>query len=323
MDKVTIGDATIYCADAREGLRALPDASVQCVVTSPPYWGLRDYGVQGQIGLEPTLPEFVEAMTEVFREVSRVLRADGTVWLNMGDAYAGGGRGGNPEESAHRKQATNTGSVTGAAKDPGKTPAGLKPKDLCGIPWRVAFALQDAGWYLRQDIIWHKPNPMPESVTDRCTKAHEYIFLLSKSVRYYYDSGAIKEISTTGDVRKPYGSDGAWSMDGRDKWAEGAGQPRANAKLDTRNKRSVWTVTVQPFPGAHFATFPPKLIEPCILAGCPPDGIVLDPFHGAGTTGMVALQQGRKYIGIELNPEYVELSLPRLQEAAGQQRLFA
>lgn len=319
----------IIQGDCLAALATLPDQSVHCCVTSPPYWGLRDYGVAGQIGREPTIGEYVEKMVAVFREVWRVLRDDGTLWLNLGDSYAGGGRGGNPDDSPFRKQATNVGSLV----LPSAIPAGLKPKDLCGIPWRVAFALQAGGWYLRQDIIWSKPNPMPESVRDRCTKAHEYIFLLSKQERYFYDADAIKEDSVTDDPRRPYGSPGANALDGRES-PQGNGKPRAPANVKrggfdgktsamegreafraftgTRNKRSVWTVTTQPFKEAHFATFPPSLIEPCILAGCPVGGTVLDPFGGAGTTGLVADRLQRDAILIELNPAYADMARARI-----------
>jgi DNA modification methylase len=313
------GVTDLRLGDCLDVMRTLPDASANCCVTSPPYFGLRDYGHSDQIGLEPTPDEFVAKLVAVFREVRRVLRDDGTLWLNLGDSYFSttkGTGGSNPETSP--KQAWK-GLENGQGFAPVKLNAGtlpIKPKDLIGIPWRVAFALQADGWYLRQDIIWHKPNPMPESVTDRCTKAHEYIFLLSKSARYYYDGDAIKEQSLTGDTRTPYGSDGAWAMDGRNKWQEGKGGQRADADPNTRNRRSVWTVATQPYSGAHFATFPPKLIEPCILAGCSIGGTVLDPFTGSGTTGEVALLNGRQFVGIELNPDYYELARQRITRAA-------
>jgi DNA modification methylase len=476
---------TIRHGDCREVLRTLPDGSVHCVVTSPPYFGLRDYGVAGQIGLEAGYAEYVDALVAVFREARRVLRDDGTIWLNLGDSYAGGGRGGNPAESKHRKQATNFGSVTGVTKNPWPIPDGLKPKDLIGIPWRVAQALQapeylgrigrerdrvwlsatidaegticgftherkDTGkirrgihvtvtnsnramldeayriwptsrsdhnahgvghfgkldtfrwiahdvhekqqllaelypyfvckqkqallawnfleiskqargrnkgeegdenrqksqwivhalsrlnhlqsvdlpgwlkepssmfgpsWYLRSDVIWSKPNPMPESVTDRPTKAHEYLFLLSKSERYYYDAGAILEPQLTGKTAKYYGTSGAapWNA------ASGGHRDKSGSYGDgeTRNRRSVWEVATQPFGEAHFATFPPALIEPCILAGCPKGGTVLDPFGGAGTTGLVADRLGRNAILIELNPEYAAMAERRIRSDAG------
>jgi DNA modification methylase len=270
----------IIAGDCIEGMRTLPDCSVHCCVTSPPYWGLRDYGHAGQIGLESTPEEYVERMVAVFREVRRVLREDGTLWLNLGDSYCGGG-GYAPDAPCNKRRAegescgamnafsTREGEARKKSR-PGYTPPGLKAKDLVGIPWRVAFALQADGWYLRQDIIWHKPNPMPESVRDRCTKAHEYVFLLSKSPRYYYDSDAISE-------------DGAWCgkqlgiVHGKKSRAESMGvKPSGNevpgadaVSPDRRNRRSVWTITTKPYSGAHFAVMPPDLVEPCILAGCP------------------------------------------------------
>jgi DNA modification methylase len=350
----------ILIGDCRERLRELPDASVHCCVTSPPYFGLRDYGVEGQMGLEPTPDEFVAGMVEVFREVRRVLRDDGTLWLNIGDSYAGSwgaqGRGGAPSDSstlkgnghsgggpkvkslskvqiaAHPQKASNTGSIR---------QKGLKPKDLIGIPWMLAFALRADGWYLRQDIIWSKPNPMPESVKDRCTKAHEYLFLLSKGPRYYFDQAAIAEPlapasiarlaqdveSQDGSERVPGKTNGAMkAVRGRpggrkpeqfDSLVSGKGRSGVGEGLAARNKRSVWEVTTQPFGEAHFATFPPQLIEPCILAGCPKGGVVLDPFGGAGTTGLVADRLQRDAILIELNPEYAEIARKRLQGDGG------
>ena len=265
----------ILRGDNRETLKTLKDKSINTVVTSPPYWGLRDYGVDNQLGLEKTPEEYVNNLVDVFREIKRILRDDGTVWLNLGDSYSSGGR------------RTTTNQSLRGDKDYGVTrPApseGIKPKDLIGIPWRVAFALQQDGWYLRQDIIWHKPNPMPESVRDRCTKAHEYIFLLSKNVKYYYDHEVIKEDCITND------------------------------NYTKKNKRSVWTVTTKPFKGAHFATFPMDLIEPCILAGCPEGGTVLDPFGGAGTTAVVSNKHNRNAILCELNEEYIEIAEKRLE----------
>ena len=390
--------------DCTKVLATLPDASVQCCVTSPPYWGLRDYGADSQLGLEATPEEYVANMVAVFREVRRVLRDDGTLWLNLGDSYASIG---------HKKSNSGYGTsgLSGGIAQKHfplsheNNGDGLKNKDLVGIPWRVAFALQADGWWLRQDIIWHKPNPMPESVTDRCTKAHEYIFLLTKSAKYFYDSEAVKErgAMVAGD------SAGSSQRDTQETHGLGGGNSGINLakqKLatelqekgySTRNKRSVWTVTTKPFRGAHFATFPPDLIEPCILAGtsengqCPKCGkswkrimekigvstyekmggknggykkmrdesmrrgetgvgdtrdsngnivwyeatpkkfvgwqpdcacgldpiasVVLDPFSGAGTTGLVAVQHGRRYIGIELNPDYLEMSRKRIQLA--------
>lgn len=300
----------ILQGDCRDVLGSLSDGSINCCVTSPPYFGLRDYGVEGQLGLEPTPDEFVAAMVEVFREVRRVLRDDGTLWLNLGDSYAGTGKssGGAQGKRWEVAGADTTGPCGGKWKP---APEGLKQKDLIGIPWRVAFALQADGWYLRQDIIWHKPNPMPESVTDRCTKAHEYIFLFAKSARYYFDADAIKEQAVSnhasgngfkgrqgGAIHMPM-SGGAGTAD---QWLPGG----------MRNRRSVWTVSTKPFKGAHFATFPPDLIEPCVLAGCPIGGTVLDPFFGAGTTGLVAQKHGRNCVGIELNPDYIAIANERL-----------
>lgn len=280
------GGGLILIGDAMEQLKTLPDESVYCCVTSPPYWGLRDYGVDGQLGLEKTPQEFVDNLVHVFREVRRVLRDDGTMWLNLGDCWASNRKGSGGKTA---KQSTNKGSFYADIQH--KFDHGLKQKDLVGIPWRVAFALQADGWYLRQDIIWHKPNPMPESVRDRCTKSHEYIFMFSKKPKYYYDQQAIKEPCVS---IKP------------------GGKKKAVLKEGLRIRRSVWSVTIKSYREAHFATFPPDLIEPCILAGCPEGGTVLDPFFGAGTTGLVAEKHGRKWIGIELNPEYAEIAKKRV-----------
>lgn len=298
----------ILIGDCRERLKGLPSKSAHTCVTSPPYFGLRDYGVDGQIGLETTPDAFVAEMVDVFREVRRVLRDDGTLWLNLGDSYAnnakwGGSSGGKHVEALHGD--TKVGRA--------KKSTGLKPKDLIGIPWRVAFALQADGWYLRQDIIWAKPNPVPESVQDRCTKAHEYVFLLSKGPKYHFDAAAIAEATAypegPGNISQgKYGD------------AYDAGDERQRTKInlnkigarETRNKRSVWTVGSEPFSGAHFATFPTALIEPCILAGCPAGGTVLDPFGGAGTTGLVSDRLQRDAVLIELNPEYAEIARKRL-----------
>ena len=280
----------IMIGDCIEQMRAsVPDESVHCCVTSPPYWGLRDYGVEGQFGLEKTPGEYVARMVEVFREVKRVLRKDGTLWLNLGDSYAN--------------------------------------KALAGIPWRVAFALQADGWYLRSDIIWHKPNPMPESVTDRPTRSHEYIFLLTKSARYAYDADAIKEPTVSWKrmtVRGPTwvshrlahsprpisSADEAWLAA-----ATGLNAPSSAPSSDRKNARSVWTITPKSYKGAHFATFPEALPERCILAGCPVGGVVLDPFTGSGTTGAVAKRLGRDFIGCELNPQYAELAEQRISKS--------
>lgn len=297
----------LLMGDNRQVLRTLPDQSVHCIVTSPPYFGLRDYGVDGQIGLEETPSAYVAELVTVFRECWRVLRDDGTLWLNLGDSYnsgSSGGLGGSTITGGQRNQAASNRSGRGYI-------GGLKPKCLIGIPWRVAFALVDDGWILRSDIIWAKPNPMPESVTDRPTKAHEYIFLLTKSQRYYYDADAVAEPSLqpsgnamlTGQIKRGVLQDLSSSKLG------------TNQGASTRNRRSVWTVPTSPYPGAHFATFPPALIEPCILAGCPEGGTVLDPFNGSGTTGAVACTHNRNYIGIDLNADYIELAHQRIREA--------
>lgn len=273
----------------------LADQSVQCVVTSPPYYGLRDYGVDGQIGLEVTPDEYIANLVAVFRECKRILRDDGTLWVNIGDSYAGGGGA-----SGHTSETTNCGRKTetyGAVKTGGNT-YGLKPKDLIGIPWMLAFALRADGWYLRQDIIWAKPNPMPESVKDRCTKSHEYIFLLSKSAKYYYDSYAVKENAVKGSANA--GARNYVGIEGR----KVLGQTEQDIS-EGRNKRDVWFVSTKPYKGAHYATFPPDLIKPCILAGAPEGGIVFDPFVGSGTTVATAIQLGRKGIGLDLSLTYL------------------
>lgn len=349
--------AKILEGNVLETLKDVPACSVQCAVTSPPYYGLRDYGVAGQIGLEPTPEAYVENLVAVFREVRRVLKDDGTLWLNLGDSYWGGKgqsgtRGEDNQEIRHEKGASiNRGYQTlgGAGltrPTDGKHPV-IKPKDLIGIPWMVAFALRADGWYLRQDIIWSKPNPMPESVTDRCTKAHEYIFLLTKSKVYYYDQDAIRvpyaEASLPRALR---------GTSENNKWVEGApgstahtiSQPRKNVRKQFekehggggsglkghsgymaadgrllinplgRNKWSVWEVPTVAYKEAHFATFPPDLIQPCILAGSKEGDIVLDPFNGSGTTGEVSIMHNRSYIGCELNPDYVKLTKRRLSK---------
>lgn len=321
----------IYQGDSLSVLKTLESESINCCITSPPYWGLRDYGVEGQLGLEKTPEEYVIKMVEVFREVKRVLKREGTLWLNLGDSYIGswGNYGGQHRGVGRQRQIINGSQIENPAyfgkekwRPPTTDAPGLKPKDLCGIPWRVAFALQKDGWYLRQDIIWAKPNPMPESVTDRCTKAHEYIFLLAKSQKYYFDNEAIKEpCSEISKRQAEYG----WNCDrpstknasmGRDGIHTGKMGNRFVPE-DGRNKRSVWTVTTKPFKDAHFATFPEDLILPCVLAGCPKDGVILDPFFGAGTTGVVAKKNGRNYIGIELNPKYVEMAQKRIDNTMG------
>ena len=349
MDKIEFGDC-------RETMRRWAEQGVkaQTCVTSPPYYGLRDYGHDGQIGLEETPEAYITAMVEVFRCVWDVLADDGTMWLNIGDSYAGSGKGSNPDGTPHPstllgKQGTNTGTVTGKNMPQKAHKIGLKPKDLIGIPWLLAFALRADGWYLRQDIIWHKPNPMPESVQDRCTKAHEYIFLLSKSQKYYFDNEAIAEPlasasiarlsqtnlenqkgsdrvpgKTNGNMKAVYcGSDKPYTGKSTKDYGAGGAQDASATKarivdrilsgeITTRNKRSVWTVTTKPYKGAHFATFPFDLITPCILAGAPAGGIVLDPFMGSGTTAAVAIANGRDYLGCELNLAYKELQDARI-----------
>ncbi|MFU5420311.1 DNA-methyltransferase [Pseudomonas aeruginosa] len=294
----------------------MPDQSFHCCITSPPYFGLRDYGMASQIGLEQTPAEFVARLVEVFREVRRVLRDDGTLWVNMGDSYASIAGGYAPEGSAGKHDIVSRNTRGAVRRGHRRNPAeGLKQKDLMGIPWRLAFALQDDGWYLRQDIIWHKPNPMPESVRDRCTRAHEYVFMLTKAPRYYYDHEAVKE-----DAVSEHPSGNGFKRDARESYKNLDGTARGNDEQWTgvggkRNRRSVWTVPTAGFKGAHFATFPPDLIRPCVLAGAPRGGLVLDPFGGAGTTALVAMQEGRRSVLIELNPEYAAIARNRLDTA--------
>ena len=320
MNKIEFGDC-------RETMRrwAAEGIKVQTCVTSPPYFGLRDYGHEGQIGLEQTPEQYIDAMVEVFRCVKDVLADDGTLWLNIGDSYA---RNAGPEESklktlhtmgVGQKKAHEMGAMR---KGENKPPPGCKPKDLIGTPWMLAFALRADGWYLRQDIIWHKPNPMPESVRDRCTKAHEYIFLLSKSERYFYDHEASMEpvaASTIERLSQPalHQQEGSTRVPGKTN-----GNMKAVGRTDLRNRRSVWTVATRPYKGAHFATFPPALIEPCILAGTRPGDIVLDPFMGSGTTAQVALQHRRQYLGCELNPDYGPLQQQRIASVTPSQFAF-
>lgn len=348
---------TIYNQDCLKGLKNIPDNFIDCCVTSPPYYGLRDYGTDEQIGLEETPEKFVKALTDVFMEVYRVLKPEGTLWLNLGDSYSSH----KDCKSIGQSLAKGTSREDAHVMDLGKSRVrdtkmlksqGLKNKDLIGIPWMVAFALRSAGWYLRQDIIWNKPNPMPESVTDRCTKSHEYIFLLSKSSQYFYDAAAIKTPVTDGTVnamaqqlknsngeigpgRTPRngvdknGGNQASSTGIKAYTHRGTGDQKltghsgyfdANGDLigdGMANKKSVWTVTTRPFKDAHFATFPEKLIVDCIKAGCPENGIVLDPFMGAGTTGLVAKKLNRKYIGFELNPEYIKIANKRIYNEIG------
>ncbi len=343
---------TIYQGDCRSLLSlVIADKSIQTCVTSPPYFGLRDYGMAGQLGLEASVEEYVASLVEVFRGVRDCLKDDGTLWLNLGDSYAGSGRGGDTGKSGlvgstisqDKSKVGNTAREAAVTKRAGESripkigsqlhaglhesarqegavgrawvpppPPGFKMSDLMGVPWRVAFALQADGWYLRQDIVWHKPNPMPESVTSRCTKAHEYIFLLSKNRKYYFDAEAIKEPAVS-----DHKSGNGFKRAERKSYQNADGSPRGDDEQwdgvgGTRNKRSVWTVTTKPFKEAHFATFPPDLIEPCVLAGSRPGDTVLDPFGGAGTTGLVASKHGRDAVLCELNPAYIDIAQRRL-----------
>ena len=370
-----MANATLYVGDAKETLQALPAESVQTCITSPPYWGLRDYGEDGQLGLEETPQEYVQNLMEVFREVRRVLRDDGTLWLNLGDSYAGGkiGRSDKHEDGGGLYDGTQDGWENQEPKQ--RTPPdGLKEKDLVGIPWRVALALQDDGWWLRSDIIWNKPNPMPESVTDRPTSSHEHIFLLTKSKQYYYDADAIREDAVKGNAGSKFHT-------GKTAGHHNGSDPSSAEREETgrRNKRDVWEVTTKPYSDAHFAVYPPDLIEPCVKAGtskkghCPECGapwkrqvdhepgdyeysergekvgsnaqasgtqkkpakrttvgwepgcncdkdpepdVVLDPFAGAGTTGLVALAKGRDFIGIDLSRDYCEMAAERIRSDA-------
>lgn len=307
--------ARILVGDVRQRLAELPDCSVQTCVTSPPYWGLRDYGHDGQIGLEQTPDQYVAEMVEVFREVRRVLADDGTLWLNLGDSYASGEVGRHDGYNPTRAGGSGTNKPFGSRQQR-RLQTGLKPKDLVGIPWRVAFALQADGWWLRQDIIWAKPNPMPESVTDRCTKAHEYVFLLTKSDRYHYDSAAIAEPAIhAGHVVKASDPQTAKNAAKGKYGATAVGFTQHDTVVgDTRNRRSVWNVSSKPYAGAHFAVMPEALAEPCVLAGSRPGDLVLDPFTGSGTVGVVALRHDRDFIGTELNPEYAALAEARIYD---------
>ncbi len=327
----------VYNMDWIEAMKLLPDKCVKTCVTSPPYWGLRDYGVAGQLGLESTPEEYVSKIVTGFREFRRILRDDGTLWLNLGDSYAGSCKGFADDPKRKSFSNRNYGKLPGYYP----VPENLKPKDLVGIPWRVALALQADGWYLRSDIIWSKPNPMPESVTDRPTKAHEYIFLLSKSEKYYYNASAIREKRTSWEDARGFrggsyveGKPGRRSAVGNKLikipggWETKKGshgtihrEGRTSAEYreievsEGRNKRTVWTVATRPFPEAHFATFPPELIKPCILAGCPEAGTVYDPFMGAYTTAVTAFELRRNYLGSELNPDYIAIGEKRVNEA--------
>ena len=355
--------AEVIIGDNRQALKELSDASVQTVVTSPPYWGLRDYGTatwiggdeacdhetprsrgddikendkqrtskgsrpnlqwdckcgaireDNQIGLEQSPDDFIEQLCVVFDEVWRVLKDNGTIWVNLGDSYSAMRDSKASPDSLRTGEGTRVGSA--ANRNPENLrKAGLKHKDLVGIPWRFAFAMQARGWYLRSDIIWHKPNPMPESVTDRPTKSHEYIFLMTKSPRYYYDHEAIKEDAIWAEEKRA--GKGRLHYDGKRQGEKGTGQENFVSIVDKRNKRSVWQVNVKGYKEAHFATYPTELIEPCILAGSKEGDTVLDPFSGSGTTGEVALKHGRNYVGLELNPEYAAISEKRITDAVG------
>lgn len=346
----------VIIGDVREVAKILPDCSVNCIVTSPPYWGLRDYGTaewvggdvscdhrvgnqvsdnkaknaiksgvrpgcdaskcrlcgairkDNQIGLESTPQEHVAIMVDVFRELRRVLRDDGTLWLNYGDCYATSANG----RSAADTKAAGNDDRTYRDKPFSTVSGNLKPKDLVGMPWRIALALQDDGWYLRSDIIWSKTNPMPESVTDRPTKSHEYIFLLAKSERYYYDADAIREPKALSTILDPRTNSNGHRRDRDYPGQPNNGGTNLGGPDGYRNKRTVWTISTKPYKEAHFATFPPDLIKPCILAGCPEGGIVLDPFIGSGTVAQVAIELRRNWLGIELNPEYAELTQRRI-----------
>lgn len=271
-DQYSLNGSAIFEGDALHTLYKLPSDSIQCAITSPPYWGVRDYGVDGQIGLEKTLPQYINKLVSIFAEVKRVLKPKGVLWVNIGDGYTSGNRGYRAPDKKNRARAMSSRP---------DTPDGLKPKDLIGIPWRLAFALQENGWYLRTDIVWHKPNAMPESVKDRPSRSHEYIFMFSKSERYDYDGNAIKEDTVNGPKR---------------------------------NKRTIWNVNKQNYQGSHFATFPTELIEPCVLSTSIENDYILDPFSGTGTVGIVSHLYGRHFIGVELNPNYVSMSLDRLSD---------
>jgi len=305
----------IYNMDCLEGLKQLDSDSVHCCVTSPPYWALRDYGIPGQIGQEDNPVDYVKRLCAIFDEVYRVLRPDGVFFLNISDTYCGTG------DKADYFDPKNPKGRTGQKKAKNYQIPGLKPKDLCGIPWTVALTLRDMGWYLRQEVIWHKPNTMPESVTDRCVKAHESVFLFAKSQRYYFDHKAIREPVTQSTVeraKRAVSENNKYAAGAPGQTAQTLNKPRSRLAADIpqwRNKRSVWTIPTQGLRGhAHYAAFPRALVEPCILAGCPVGGVVMDPFAGSGTTPMTARALGRQYIGFELNPEYIGICEKRIQE---------
>jgi len=324
---------SVIQGDALETLRTMPDEHVQCCVTSPPYYGLRDYAADGQIGLEPSMDEYLAKLVDVFSEVRRVLKRDGVLWLNMGDSYAGswGDKGRQGDGAMQGRSVIAARQICVAAKKKyrtGSIPAngwGLKPKDLIGMPWRVAFALQQSGWWIRSDIVWHKSNPMPESVTDRPTKSHEYIFFLSKSRRYYYDADSIREplrpktYTTFGTRPRATGNDALGGVKS-DNWGLtiSVRKPRlrSDGGIAGANKRTVWTVATQPSRRHHYASFPEQLVEPCVLAGSRHGDLVLDPFCGSGTTGVVALRHGRHFVGIEINPNYCKMSSERIRDDA-------
>ena len=306
-------DSTILLGDAKQILSTLGRESIDCIVTSPPYFGLRDYGISGQIGLEQTPESYIEKLVEVFRECRRILKSAGTLWLNIGDSYYNH-RPGRGQKLQRQTLASNDQDLPQICPRRNNKFEGLKEKDLIGIPWLLAFAPRADGWYLRQDIIWHKSNAMPESVKDRCTKAHEYLFLLTKSERYYFNHGAIKEPATVGWGGSRFTND-------RDLTTHPSTSLKARIESNSRNKRSVWKIPTKPFKDAHFATFPIDLVKPCVLAGSPEDGIVLDPFCGSGTVGVVALNHGRKFIGAELKPEYAEMAKDRINRETASGRV--
>jgi len=323
--------STILLGDVRKRLLEIPDETIQTVITSPPYFGLRDYGVDGQIGLEKSPEDFVDALVELFREVRRVLKSDGTVWLNLGDSYWGGkgqsanGGAEHQAERAKRGASLNQAHQTLGGKNQTRPTDGkhhtIKPKDLIGIPWRVAFALQDDGWYLRSDIIWSKPNPMPEAMKDRPTKAHEYLFLLSKSPKYYYDHNAIREPLSEATKKRDLAPRGrSQNGGGSEKSMAGYSYTPELGNMTSnplgRNRRSVWSINTKPFKGAHFAVMPEALVEPCVLAGSAQGDTVLDPFMGSGTVAVVANRFGRNFVGTELNPAYAEIAKTRIVDAA-------